>query len=60
MPITETPNVICAWCGAALGYKPDLPPGTVSHGICQPCVQVQLATLTPRAPLYADTKAERR
>ncbi|MDI6854016.1 MAG: hypothetical protein QME75_10505 [Deltaproteobacteria bacterium] len=34
------PQRICAWCGCRLPDRgrPELPPGKVSHGICQPCV----------------------
>ena len=48
MQMTEPANVVCAWCGAALGSKSVPPSGTDLHGICYPCVQALLAHVKPR------------
>ena len=39
-------NCVCAWCGAALGWKAGLAPGDISHGICPDCSVRVLADLT--------------
>lgn len=33
-------QIVCAYCGKSMGEKPGK--GT-SHGICEPCLQVELA-----------------
>jgi hypothetical protein len=35
-------TVVCAWCKADLGFR-EGPAGEVSHGICKPCQERQLA-----------------
>lgn len=38
-------KVMCGWCGKDMGAKEPYEQDCVSHGICEPCHQEQLAQL---------------
>jgi hypothetical protein len=41
-----TGRAVCAWCGTDLGERDGIPPGIVSHGICQACADREKKHLT--------------
>jgi len=57
-PMSRPMLIDCAWCGGSMS-EPSHPaprlrsPGRVSHGICGPCLQTQLAVLASTPPVYA-------
>ena len=32
-----SPNIVCSWCQAPLGWNPELAAGDITHGICETC-----------------------
>lgn len=30
-------RAVCAWCGKEMGVRPQLKPGTITHGMCGVC-----------------------
>lgn len=45
-------EIVCAWCGKRIGEKQadNLPPGSVSHGICPDCYKKQMEQLPKPQP----------
>jgi hypothetical protein len=42
---TDSPEVVCAWCGRVIARGR---PGEVSHGLCEECVPIVLAEIELR------------